>query len=408
MTRQGALARKDFDSDRECVGKAGELFAGAGGLALGAEMAGFEHVFVSELNKRACSTLRRNRARGIDELPIEADWPLIERDCHEVDWREFGGEVDLLTGGPPCQPFSFGGKHRGERDKRNLFPEAARALNEIAPRAFIFENVRGLARPSFRPYFEYIVNQLRCPGFAPGANEEWEHHNSRLERTLSTSGDEHRFDVFTKVVNAADYGMPQQRHRVFFVGFRSDLEIDWRFPEPTHGEDALIWAQVNGDYWNEHGLDSGAPAVKQARIDRVRAEGEPNTFRWRTLRDAITGLPEPVDGEESPGHFNHVGIPGARLYKGHSGSPLDWPSKSVKAGVHGVPGGEHILVRPNGTYRYLTVRECARLQGFPDDYVFEGPRSEAMRQIGNAVPVGLAAVMVGAVADALRATIHSV
>jgi len=102
---------------------------------------------------------------------------------------------------------------------------------------------------------------------------------------------------------------------------------------------------------------------------------------------------------------HHVGIPGARLYKGHSGNPLDWQAKTIKAGVHGVPGGEHVVLLDDGTHRYLTVRECARVQTFPDDWHFKGPRSEASRQIGNAVPVRLAKIMgtavMGAIQDAL-------
>ena len=113
-------------------------------------------------------------------------------------------------------------------------------------------------------------------------------------------------------------------------------------------------------------------------------------------------LPEPEDGVESPKIKHHVGIPGARLYKGHSGNPLDWPAKTIKAGVHGVPGGEHVICLDNGGHRYMTVRECARVQTFPDPWVFKGPRSEASRQIGNAVPVRLARIMGKAIAASLE------
>ena len=132
---------------------------------------------------------------------------------------------------------------------------------------------------------------------------------------------------------------------------------------------------------------------------------------WRTLRDALKGrldgemfmpLPEPREGIDYPGVTNHVGIPGARLYKGHSGNPLDWPAKTIKAGVHGVPGGEHVICLDNGDHRYMTVRECARVQTFPDSWFFAGPRSEASRQIGNAVPVRLARIMGEAIAESLR------
>jgi DNA (cytosine-5)-methyltransferase 1 len=395
------------DLQEEPIGTSGELFAGAGGLALGAELAGFQHMFVSEYDARACQTLRANGAHDLALDPDISTWPLIEGDCHEIDWTAFRGEIDLLAGGPPCQPFSLGGVHKGQDDKRNLFPEASRALHEIHPRAFVFENVRGLARPSFRPYFDYIVRRLTVPGSLPNDGEAWEDHDRRLIGEIDRVEPFFRYDVKTKVVNAADYGLPQQRHRVFFIGFRSDLDIDWEFPAPTHSSDALLRDQMDGSYWREHGLKPRAVDVAESRRARVAAL-DPDASRWRTLRDAISDLPEPVDGQETPGINAHIGIPGARLYKGHSGSALDWPAKSVKAGVHGPPGGEHIVVRDDGSYRYLTVRECARLQAFPDDYRFAGPRSEAMRQIGNAVPVELARVMVSHVAEKLRARIHSV
>lgn len=392
------------------VGTSAEIFAGGGGLALATELAGFRHLVVNEFNDRSCQTLRANKAANLEEADPDDwhVWPLIEGDCRDIEWTPWNGKVDLLAGGPPCQPFSLGGVHRGDNDSRNLFPEAARALAEMRPRAFIFENVKGLTRSSFRPYFDYIIQRLGAPTLRPYEGETWEEHGTRLVIEADTVSAHERYDVRWKVVNAADYGLPQQRHRVFFVGFRSDLEIEFDFPDQTHSEDALLWSQDQGDYWAEHGLGQRGALAKASRVDRVRKTGKPDKKRWRTLRDALVGLPEPVMGQPTPGVPNHVGIPGARLYKGHSGSVLDMPAKSIKAGVHGVPGGEHIIVRDDGSFRYMTVRECARLQGFPDDYVFEGPRSEAMRQIGNAVPVELGRVIVGAVAERLRRTVQSV
>ena len=113
------------------------------------------------------------------------------------------------------------------------------------------------------------------------------------------------------------------------------------------------------------------------------------------------GLPEPVDGDPRPPVDFHVGIPGARLYAGHSGNDLDWPAKTIKAGVHGVPGGEHVILQDGGGHRYMSVRETARVQTFPDTWKFEGPRSEASRQIGNAVPVRLATIMGRRIAETL-------
>jgi DNA (cytosine-5)-methyltransferase 1 len=121
---------------------------------------------------------------------------------------------------------------------------------------------------------------------------------------------------------------------------------------------------------------------------------------WLTVRDAISDLPDP---ERFPRNAiaNHAVNPGARSYPGHTGSPLDEPAKTLKAGDHGVPGGENMLARADGTVRYFTVREAARLQTFPDDYILRGPWTEAMRQLGNAVPVRLAETVARSVANTL-------
>jgi DNA (cytosine-5)-methyltransferase 1 len=185
---------------------------------------------------------------------------------------------------------------------------------------------------------------------------------------------------------------------VFVVAFRKDLGLtDWRFPEPTHSEAALLYAQSNGEYWAQHGLGARHRPGAQTSLPDGKQ-------RWRTLRDAITGLPEPLgDKIEHPNWLNHYSWPGAREYPGHTPNVLDRPAKTVKAGVHGVPGGETVLRRDDGSIRYMTVREVARVMTFPDNWRLEGPRSEQMRQLGNAVPVELGKVMARAVAESLRA-----
>jgi DNA (cytosine-5)-methyltransferase 1 len=205
-----------------------------------------------------------------------------------------------------------------------------------------------------------------------------------------------RYDVHARLLNAADHGAPQRRERVFFVGFRADLEIDWRFPPSTHGRDALLRDQASGAYWDRHGLPR--PKTPRARLAGMDSALLP----WRTVRDALDGLPDPERDPTADTIPNHRFQPGARSYPGHTGSDLDSPAKTLKAGVHGVPGGENMLRRPDGSIRYFTIRETARLQTFPDDYVFHGAWSEAMRQLGNAAPVLLARAVGGAVAEALR------
>jgi DNA (cytosine-5)-methyltransferase 1 len=213
------------------------------------------------------------------------------------------------------------------------------------------------------------------------------------------------YNIVFRPLNAANYGVPQKRERVIIVGFRSDLGVEWSFPDATHSFDALLRDQwVTGDYWERHKVSKrkrpSVPERHKERVDRLKAEltlFEPEEKPWRTVRDAVAGLPNPERDDCSAFH-NHEHNPGARSYTGHTGSPLDEPAKTLKAGDHGVPGGENTVVMPNGSVRYFTVRESARLQTFPDEYVFHGVWTEAMRQIGNAVPVELARAIASAVA----------
>ncbi len=169
--------------------------------------------------------------------------------------------------------------------------------------------------------------------------------------------------------------------------------MEWHFPTATHSLDALLRDQwVTGDYWERHSArkPKETPPRIRARVARLTQEELGTTEPWRTLRDAIADLPKPRSDREHPEVLNHRLQPGARVYPGHTGSALDLPSKTLKAGVHGVPGGENAVLLPTGEVRYLTVREAARVQTFPDRWHFRGAWSEAMRQLGNAVPKQLA------------------
>jgi DNA (cytosine-5)-methyltransferase 1 len=341
-----------------------ELFAGAGGLAIGMAKAGFHHAAVIEWNADACETFRENKRHHTHHVE---EWPLHEGDVRHFDYGTLGGDVMVVSGGPPCQPFSMGGKHRGHMDARDMFPEAVRAVRELRPKAFIFENVKGLKRDTFATYFEYIRLQFTYPS---------------LQR--------------------------RERERVFIVGFRADLGIGWSFPKPTHSEEALLRSKwITGHYWDRHKVAKkdrpdleGRRAARVERLRRGQLFGE-GQVPWLTVRDAISDLPDP---ESFPNNKvpNHRFNPGARSYQGHTGSRLDEPAKTLKAGDHGVPGGENMLARADGSVRYFTVREAARLQTFPDDYIFRGAWTEAMRQLGNAVPVRLAEVVAQSVARSLR------
>ena len=374
--------------------KSVELFTGAGGLALGLEAAGWRHLALVEKDQHACSTIELNILRG---HALAKDWKLFSGDVKEIDYENIADNVDMIAGGPPCQPFSLGGKHRAHRDRRDLFPEAVRAVRQLQPKYFLFENVRGLLRQSFTTYFNYIVLQLTYPMIAKKPDEDWQAHLSRLEKVhTSSKGQNLSYRVVYRLLNAAEYGIPQYRHRVFIVGFRSDLGQEWSFPEATHTLDKLLWDQwVDGSYWDEHKVAKkhrpDYPKKYAKRIDRISSDffmQPPPGKRFKTVRDALFDLPDPVGGDG--GFTNHEYRPGARPYPGHTGSVLDEPSKALKAGDHGVPGGENMMAFDDDRYRYYTVRESARIQTFPDDYVFSGSWTESMRQIGNAVPVKLA------------------
>ncbi len=382
-----------------------ELFTGAGGLALGTHLAGFEHAALVEFNHDACKTLRLNALAGA--VPGIECWQVAEADVRVVDFRPFAG-VDLVAGGPPCQPFSIGGKHRGMEDSRDMMPEFVRTIRELTPQAFMLENVRGLLREGFQTYFSYVLLQLTYPTVVRRSQEGWREHLARLEAVHTRGGavDLH-YNVVSQLLNAADYGVPQVRNRVFVVGFRCDTGIEWHFPEPTHSLEALLHDQwVTGGYWERHGIapPEDVPQSLAVRGAKIGTYEMFPSMPWRTVRDAIAGLPEPQEGGDTSGVSNHRLNPGARPYVGHTGSQLDLPAKTLKAGDHGVPGGENMIVYPDGSTRYFTVREAARVQTFPDTWVLHGPWSEAMRQLGNAVPVELARVVAESVASALGGT----
>ena len=379
-----------------------ELFAGAGGLGLGLAQAGFHHEIVVERDETACDTLRLNQKAGHD---LVKDWNIVQVDVRDVDLSGVQSGIDLLAGGPPCQPFSIGGKHRGHEDDRDMWPWTIRATRTLKPRAFLFENVRNLAS-KFSDYLEYIKLQLAFPELIIWDDESTEQHRDRLRR-YATEGrpDGLHYRVESVVVDAADYGVPQFRERVLIVGMRGDITSDWTAPVPTHSQSALDIAQwVTGEYWDRHRINDRRP--DEAALRRVRKHNSaPPADRYlqphRTLRDAIADLPAP--GAVDPaGITGHTAPPReARAYKGHTGSPLDKPSKALRAGDHGVSGGENMIDYGDGSYRHFTTREAARLQTFPDDYRFAGSWGDTLRQLGNAVPSELSRAFGVSIGDAL-------
>ena len=321
-----------------------ELFAGCGGLAKGLENAGFKHAGLLEINHQACESLRANfNPRLVHEVDVK-----------KVDFSEFKG-VDVVSGGPPCQPFSLGGLARAYNDKRDMFPQAIRAISEITPTAFLFENVKGLLRAKFAPYFNYILLRLSFPDCKARIGEDWISHAARLKQIengeIDYSGLHYRVEY--KLLNAVAFGVPQIRERVFIVGIRDDISAEWTWPAPTC-------------------------VTKESRA---------------SIEKALNGVPDPRDAANSLP--DHIFIDGARTYPGHTGSDVSLPSKTIKAGAHGVPGGENMLRFHDGTLRYMTVHEAKLIQTFPPEFTITGSWGEALRQIGNAVPVKLAQVVGG-------------
>ena len=319
-----------------------ELFAGCGGLAKGLEQAGFEHAGLLEFNRQACESLRMNfDPRLVHEI-----------DVRKVDFTPFAG-IDLVSGGPPCQPFSLGGLAKAQTDSRDMFPQAARAIAEMRPRAFVFENVKGLLRQKFAPYFRYIVNRLSYPECRQLDGEPWEKHAERLNAIADGSPYEGlRYRVSYRLLNAADYGVPQVRERVFIVGLRNDVRCEWTWPDKTC----------------------------------------PRSVDRKTVREALKGVPDPRS-KAAVRLRDHQFIGGAREYPGHTGSDIDKPSKTIKAGAHGVPGGENMIRFEDGSLRYMSIHEAKLIQTFPADFRIAGSWGEALRQIGNAVPVRLAKIV---------------
>lgn len=367
-----------------------EIFSGAGGLVKGLELAGITHCALVEWNVDACRTLRLNYDARI----------VHEDDIRLFDFSDYHN-VDIIAGGPPCQPFSLGGKAQGMDDSRDMFPSAVKAIRTLRPKAFIFENVKGLLRKSFAEYFDYILLQLTYPDVVLLSADWRENHHTLMEHDKVACMGEKSYNVTYTLVNAADYGVPQTRERVMIVGFRSDIETKWAFPKPTHSREALLWSQfVTGEYWLRHETKNYYPenvcAIYKSKLKEEFGLFGPELKPWHTVRDAIGTLGEP------DGKGDHLLRGGAKEYAGHTGSAIDWPSKTIKAGTHGVPGGENMIKFPNGDVRYMSVAEAKRLQTFPDNYRISGSWSEAMRQIGNAVPVRLGNIVAKSVVKALR------
>jgi len=325
-----------------------DLFAGCGGLTLGFEMAGFECIACNEIDKNTCDTLRANRP----------SCNLIDGDICMVNFKEFKGEADIVTGGFPCQSFSSAGKRLGLDDIRGtMFYQFARAIDEIRPRMAIGENVRGLLSHDNGKTLETMLSVLDSIGY-------------RVEQP--------------HLLKAVDYDVPQKRERLFIIAVRKDLDIKFKPPQKSTKKWTLRDALRSGELFATDVPSSAGSKYPESRrnvLDMVPPGG-----CWRNL---------PLDIQKSymKGCFYNDG--------GKTGIArrLSWDEPSLTLLCSPIQKQTE-RCHPDET-RPLTVREYARIQTFPDSYTFCGPNSSQYKQIGNAVPVNLAMAVGKAVASAL-------
>jgi DNA (cytosine-5)-methyltransferase 1 len=325
-------------SEAGSIGPAIDLFAGCGGLSIGLGRAGFSIEAAVEIEADACATFAR----------IHSGAELFDGDIASVDFRAFRGAVRLVGAGVPCQPFSSGGKRLAAADPRDGFPQLLRAVREVRPEAVLIENVAGLARGSRRRYFASIIHALEDIGFT----------------------------VVWELLNAANFGAPQKRLRLFLVGLRGRK---FRFPEPTHGPG-------RPQSWVRAGSVIGVDTLV----------GEPNTSIVTYARKPDI-RPSPYDGHVFNGGGRPIDLakPSHTILASAGGNKTHWiDTLGVVPAYHArLLAGEPPLEGEVPGARRITVAESALLQTFPPGMTFAGARSSQYTQVGNAVPPLLAEVL---------------
>ena len=313
-----------------------ELFAGAGGLAVGLEQAGLSCAVLNEIDKFACATLRKNRP----------NWNVLEGDIKDFSFSEYKGEIDVVTGGFPCQAFSYAGKKLGLADARGtLFYEFARVVQEVNPPICIGENVKGLLSHEKGKTLEGMISILDEIGYRV---------------------------IPIEVLRAIDYKVPQKRERLILVGIRKDINIEYSYPKPFNKIYTLKDALKKGELF-----DCNVPksdGVKYPKRKKEVLEMIPQKGYWRDL---------PLDIQKE--------YMGASFYLGGGKTGMarrigwDEPCLTLTCS----PAQKQTeRCHPEET-RPFTVREYARIQTFPDNWFFAGSTAQQYKQIGNAVPVNL-------------------
>lgn len=320
-----------------------EVCSGCGGLSSGFINAGFKPVLLNEIEKTFCDTLKENHP-GVN---------VVQKSMTELNLNEFKNKIDVLAGGVPCQAFSQAGERQGLEDPRGqLILEFNRLILECEPKVFLIENVKGLLTHEKGKTFEAVTELLKNGG---------------------------RYNIHYKLLNAKDYEVPQKRERVFIIGIRSDITGSWSFPQKSSKSVLLRDVLVNVP----PSLGAKYPPAKEAVMRLVPPGG-----CWVDLPDDVQ---REYMGEKSMAAGGGKRGMARRLSMDeHSLTLTTSPSQKQTERCH-----------PTET-RPLTVREYARIQTFPDDYVFKGGMAAQYKQIGNAVPVKLAQVVAQQIALLLQ------
>ena len=308
-----------------------ELFAGAGGLALGLEKAGFEGLCFVEFNHEACETLRKNRP----------NWNVIENDVANVDFSNYEGKIDLVSGGAPCQSFSYAGKRLGFGDTRGtLFAQFARCVREVKPKMFMFENVKGMLS----------------------------HDKGRTFKTITHEFESLGYEVIYKVLNAAYYGVGQKRQRLIVIGIRNDLKDKIKFEYPEQDKKMTVLKDVLKNV-------PDSPYQPYSENKRKVMELVPAGGCWVDLPEDVA---KAYMGKSYYAGGGRRGMARRIAWDEPCLTLTTSPSQKQTERCH-----------PDETIPF-TVREYARIQKFPDEWKFCGNLTEQYKQIGNAVPVELA------------------
>lgn len=378
------------------------LFSGGMGLDIGFERSGrFRLLACVEKDKASCATIRANKVSGCSAPPI-----LFEADICSLDplaiLKQLGlkvGELDVLIGGPPCQSFSTAGRRGTVQDPRGtLLWQFLRFIDAMRPKFFVMENVRGLLSAALQ--HRQIADRPEQGGEALATDETAGSVVRAFSRDLQNLNDvSYHMDCFE--VNAVNYGAPQLRERAIFIGNRFGESVD--FPDPTHGRSEAL------------SIDPSQPSLFSC---------EPSALKpWRTLRDALEGLREDqtavMDFSPRKKHFLEMIPPGANwrslpVNEQQESMGKAWHAKGGRSGwwrrlTFDLPSPTLVtmpnhastsLCHPTAT-RALSIQEYARIQEFPDDWVFHGTTADQYRQVGNAVPVRLGEVSGLVVSSAL-------